>query len=305
MAKRVLILDITPEMTGRTIKNLLGAELHMAPSLISRTKLRDSGILLNGKSAHTDVCVRTGDVLSVDVSDISPWNPAEPVDFPLEIVYEDADLAILNKPAGMAVHGANGGSVTVASVLAYRWGQDVSFHPVSRLDKGTSGLMAVAKSAYAHDRLRRMLHTPQFLRQYIAIAEGLVSPCEGRIELSITEKPTEGTRRAVSSDGLPCRTDYRVLASGGGLTLLSVLPMTGRTHQIRVHFSAVGHPLAGDAQYGGGTECIQRPALHSARIHLVQPVTGTLIDVSAPLPADMAELAGGVIFKPIKSDKNE
>lgn len=290
---RRLTLDIKPEMTGRTIKNLLGAELHMAPSLISRTKLRENGILLNGINAHTNVCVNAGDVLSVDVSDISPANPAEPADFPLEIVYEDADLAILNKPSGMAVHGANGGSVTVASVLAYRWGQNVSFHPVSRLDKGTSGLMAVAKSAYAHDRLRRMLHTPQFQREYIAVAEGLVTPCEGRIELPIAEKPAEGTRRAVSCGGLPCRTDYRVLASGSGLTLLSVLPMTGRTHQIRVHFSAVGHPLAGDTLYGGGTEFIRRPALHSARIRLVQPVTQTLIDISAPLPADMAELAAG------------
>jgi len=287
---RILILEITPGLAGRTIRNLLGAELRMAPSLISRTKLRPGGILLNGQPAHTDVRVRAGDVLAADVSDIAPRAAAAPLDAPLEIVYEDEDLAVLNKPAGLAVHGGDGLGPTVASALACRWGPDAAFHPVSRLDKGTSGLMVVARSAYIHDRLRRVLHTPAFRREYLAVAEGIVTPAQGSIALPIAAAPVEGTRRAVTPDGLPCRTDYRVLETGGGLSLLSVLPLTGRTHQIRVHFSAIGHPLAGDALYGGATALITRPALHSVRVTLTQPVTGQAIDVTAPLPADIAAL---------------
>lgn len=287
---RVLKLTVGPDADGRTVKNLLGTVFHMAPSLISRVKLREGGITLNGLPVHTDAYVRTGDVLAADVSDISPQNPAMPIPYDLDIVYEDEDLAIINKPAGMAVHGTDGGGVTVASALSYMWGQNAAFHPVSRLDKGTSGLMTAAKSAYAHDRLRRLLHTPQFTRRYIAIARGEVYPDAGSIELPIGAQPVEGTRRAVCGDGLPCLTDYSVLCRENGYTLLRVTPLTGRTHQIRVHFAALGHPLAGDVMYGGGQE-LSRPALHSEHICLIQPVTGRVIDVSAPLPPDMVELS--------------
>lgn len=289
MSGRKLTFAAGPEDAGRTVKNILGTEFCMAPSLISRVKLRDGGICINGEQAHTDRRVSSGDVITADVSDIAPYNPAKPADIPLGILYEDEDLAIIDKPSGMAVHGGEGGA-TVASVLAFIWGSGVSFHPVSRLDKGTSGLLTVAKSAYIHDRLRRMLHTPDFVREYIAAAQGCVVPDAGAIELPIAAEPVEGTRRAVSEDGLPCRTEYSVLCRGKDVTLLRVRPMTGRTHQIRVHFSAVGHPLCGDAMYGGSAELIARPALHSATVILRQPVTGELISVRSPLPADMQEL---------------
>ena len=290
---RILSLTVTPELDRRTVKHILGAEFHMAPSLISRVKLRHGGILVDGVPAHTDRVLRTGEVVTADVSDLAPGNHAAPCGCPLDIVYEDEDLAIIDKPAGMAVHGGEGGP-TVASAMAYIWGPDASFHPVSRLDKGTSGLMTAAKSAYIHDRLRRMLHTQDFVREYLAAAEGRVDPGEGSIELPIGEKPVCGTRRAVSSDGLPCRTDYRVLGCGDGATLLLVRPLTGRTHQIRVHFAALGHPLCGDTLYGGGTELIARPALHSASILLRQPVTGAEIKVQAPPPADILALYAAI-----------
>ena len=294
---RTLTVVVAPEKSGRTVKSILGTELHMAPSLISRVKLRENGICLNGLRVHTDAIVSAGDVVAADVSDISPCNPALPMDFPLEIVYEDEDLAIINKPAGMAVHGGAGnGRFTVASTLAYIWGPDKAFHPVNRLDRGTSGLMVAAKSGYIHDRLRRMLHTDDFIREYAAAAEGFVCPAEGSIELPMDIRPGEGGRRSVSPGGLASKTNYRTLGRKDGLTLLLVRPITGRTHQIRVHFSSVSHPLCGDALYGGGTELISRPALHSCRVQLVHPVTGKLIIADSPLPEDISALASGISF---------
>lgn len=287
---RELKLEVTPDMAGRTVKSLLGREFHMAPSLISRLKMREDGICLNGVRVRTNTVCSAGDILTADVSDVSPSNSAEPAGFSLEIVYEDDDLAIINKPAGIAVHGSRGGSPTVAGALASMWGSGAAFHPVSRLDRGTSGLMTAAKSAYIHDRLRRMLHTESFRREYIAVAEGYFSQDSGSIELPISAVSADGGRRFAAADGLPSRTDYSVIARGGGMTVLRVLPLTGRTHQIRVHFSAIGHPLCGDILYGGGSGLIQRPALHSAGIFLLQPVTGAEIRVSAPLPADMNAL---------------
>lgn len=295
---RLLEHTVTAEQDGRTVESLLKREFHMAPSLIARVKLRDGGITLNGAPVHTNIRVRAGEVLAADVSDIDPCNPARPADIPLDIVYEDEDLTILNKPAGMAVHGApESGADTVANALAALWGRDAAFHPVNRLDRGTSGLMTAAKSGYIHDRLRRMLHTDAFRREYIAAAEGHVEPPRGIIELPIAAEAGEGGRRQAAPGGLPCRTDYEALDFAGGATLLRVTPLTGRTHQIRVHFSALGHPLCGDELYGGGTSLISRPALHSARIVLTHPVTGRVIDVSAPLPEDMLSLAETLGFQ--------
>jgi 23S rRNA pseudouridine1911/1915/1917 synthase len=175
MSGRTLTFAAGPEEIRTHGQKYFGDGVYMAPSLISRVKLRDGGICINGEQAHTDRRVSSGDVVTADVSDIAPYNPAKPMDFPLGILYEDEDLAIINKPAGMAVHGGEGGA-TVASALAFIWGSGVSFHPVSRLDKGTSGLLMVAKSAYIHDRLRRMLHTDGFYQGVYCRGRGLRLP---------------------------------------------------------------------------------------------------------------------------------
>ena len=161
-----LTLHVTDVQTGRTVKSLLRRELSMAAGFIARMKLAPDGIRLNGVRVHTDAVVRAGDTLTVRIDDMSGQNPAEPVDCGVLPVYEDAYLAVLSKPAGVAVHAAAGPNraPTVANAAAALWGQDIPFHPVSRLDRGTSGLMTVAKCGYIHDRLRRMLHTNEFCR---------------------------------------------------------------------------------------------------------------------------------------------
>lgn len=285
---RRLTLTVTPEQAGRTVRSLLRRELHMADGAIARVKTVPDGICLNGVHARTVDRVAAGDILTVRIDDKRSGGKFIPVAVPLDILYEDADLLALNKPAGMAVHGGyDRGEPTVANALAAYLGPDAVFHPVNRLDRGTSGVMLVARSGYVHDRLRRVLHTGDFRRTYLAVACGTGLPPSGTIDLPIARADDGSTRRIPAPGGQPSVTDYTVLVERGGCTLLRVAPRTGRTHQIRVHFAALGHPLLGDALYGGETSRLARPALHSAAADFAQPVTGQSLHITAPVPDDL------------------
>ncbi len=287
---RTLSLTVTPEQEGATVKHLLKTVFRIPAGSIARIKLRPEGICRNGERVFTDVRLRAGDVLTAQVGDVGERNEARPIPVPLEILWEDEDLAVINKSGNMAVHGSESGSApTVANALAALWGPEQAFHPVNRLDRGTSGLMVVAKSAYIHDRLRRALHTEDFRREYLALATGHFDAPGRRIELPIGPDSTHPTRQMVRADGKNALTEYKIMSTYEGAALLRVRPITGRTHQIRLHLAALGHPLVGDRLYGGG-EWFHRPALHSAFLSMVHPVTGERLELSAPLPEDMATL---------------
>ena len=163
------------------------------------------------------------------------------------------------------------------------------FHPVHRLDKGTSGLVVVAKHAHAQEKLKNQLHTNEFCRVYLAVCDGMPSGPSGTVDAPIG--PVEGSliAREVRSDGRPARTHYRVLQACGPRSLVELELETGRTHQIRVHMAHIGCPLTGDFLYGTEDRAlIGRPALHSARLELTHPITGERLCFSAPVPADMA-----------------
>lgn len=278
---------VTGAQAGRSVESILRHELAMAAGQISSAKFRPDGILLNGARVRVTARVQAGDLLSVDISDRG-GNAAPPIDLPVGIVWEDEHLAVVDKPPGVGVYGKN--TTNLAGILANKWGNGIEYHPVNRLDVGTSGLMVVTKDGYTHDRLRRLLHTDAFVREYLAVAQGVVEPARGTIELPISRAPVGGTRRAVDPDGLPSKTDYAVLSVSQNRSLLRLRLHTGRTHQIRVHLSALGHPLVGDAQYGASDIALSRPALHSHRIRLTHPVTGERLDLTAPLPADIQAL---------------
>ena len=279
---------VPPERDGWTVKRLLVRELHMAEGHIAALKLRPDGILLDGERTRTNVRVRAGQLLTVRLDDGEGENPAAPVPLPLAVVYEDEDLAVIDKPAGLVVHGPEGGAPTLANALAARWGREQPFHPVHRLDRGTSGLLVVAKSAYCSERLRRALHTEDFVREYLALAAGVPEPPCGEITLPLGPAEGERLRRCVRGDGQAARTVYETLRVFPGGSLLRLRLDTGRTHQIRAHLAALGCPLLGDTLYGGPACGTDRPALHAAFLRVTQPVTGERLEFRSPLPEELA-----------------
>lgn len=290
---RVRTLTVAAEQAGRSVESLLRRELMLSSSLISRLKRRPRGILVNGERAYTTRRVTAGDVLMAEVGDDPAATRAEPMAFPLDILYEDADLLVIDKPAGIAVHAStrDPSECTLENALAAYLPEGEIPHPVSRLDRGTTGVMTFAKNGYMHELLRRVLHTDAFFRTYLGISVGRVDPPAGEIALPIGLAPGSTYRRAAGPNGAPSRTEYETLENTARFTLLKLIPRTGRTHQLRVHLAAVGYPLAGDWLYGVEDRAlIARPALHSHALRIVHPLTGETLDLVSPLPDDMARL---------------
>ena len=307
----ILTYTVTPEEDGVCVRHILKARLHFSTHAIARLTRAENGIRVNGIHARTVDPVHTGDVVAVRSDDLRlPKLLPTPGNWPLPIVYEDEHLLILNKPAGMTAHASNflPDTPTVAGALAYQRGADFIFHVVNRLDKGTTGLMAVAKSGYIHDRLRRPLHTDGFYREYRAVCIGYPDPPTGTIDAPIGRQAESIIGRCVTPDGKPSRTEYTIIRAEHGLSLAACVPVTGRTHQIRVHFASLGHPLAGDDLYGGSRERIGRQALHCAEqrfrvpeyemtpegIRITAPPLeqSRAVTVKSPLPPDLRALFG-------------
>lgn len=291
---RILTHTVSPEEEGRMVKGILRGSLQLSYTLLKSLKWRENAILLNGQSVHVNAIVHAGDVVSVALSERTPRedlyreNTAAP-----NIVYEDEDLLVLNKPAGVAMHpkADDAAAPSLAAMLTGYLGEGSVPHFVSRLDKGTSGLLIAAKSGYVHDRLRRALHSSELRREYRAVAVGQVTPPCGVIDAPIGRADGSFIRRCVREDGLVSRTEYEVLQTTEHFTLLRLRPETGRTHQLRVHMAYLGHPLAGDWLYGTENKnLIARPALHSYELWFTQPITGQELHFTAPIPQDMQRL---------------
>ena len=267
---RRLELVLGPEDGGVKVDTLLRRRLHLSGTVIRRIKWLPDGILVDGARVNTAFRPREGQTLSVRLSDPERRSGILPTPGPLDIVYEDGDLLILNKAPGVPVHPGPGHfNDTIGNFLLNYYdseGIEGDFHPVHRLDRGTSGLMAVAKHPHAQEVLKGQLHTPAFRRVYLA--EQMVRP-----------------------DGRDARTRYETLSRSGGRSLVRLELDTGRTHQIRVHMASLGCPLTGDFLYGyEDRSLISRPALHSAQLSLRQPVTGQELSFTLPLPEDLARL---------------
>ena len=291
---RILTYTVPPEENGRMVKGILRGDLHLAYTLLTSLKWPEILIVFNGLSVLVNDIVPTGDVVSVALSERAPRedlyceHTARP-----NIVYEDDDLLVLNKPAGVAMHPKtdDASAPSLAAMLTGYLGEGSVPHFVSRLDKGTSGLLIAAKSGYVHDRLRRALHSDNLRREYRAVAVGRVTPDHGIIDAPIGRADGSIIRRCVRADGLPSLTEYETLQTSERFTLLRMRPQTGRTHQLRVHMAYLGYPLAGDWLYGTEDKnLIARPALHSYELWFTQPITGQEFHFTATIPQDMQRL---------------
>ena len=292
---RRLTLTVPARLDGQSVDFLLRQVLRLSGTSVKRAKAVPGGITLDGIPVSVSQRAPAGALLEAVVGDTADSGSVVPVPGPLEIVFEDEDLLILNKAPGVPVHpGPGHPDDTVGNFTAYYYkitGQTAAFRPVHRLDRGTSGLLCIAKHAHAQEMLKSQLHTAAFSRVYLAVCEGRPSPDRGVVDAPIGRAEGSPIRREVRPGGAPARTRYEVLEEAGGRSLLRLSLETGRTHQIRVHMAHLGHPLTGDFLYGTeNPDLIARPALHAGEISLVHPVTGRPHTWRAPLPVDMAAL---------------
>ncbi len=274
------------------LRDVLKSHMQISHSLLTKLKLQNK-IRVNGQVTLTNYRLQADDQVTVDI-DLEEENTIEPEDIPLDIVYEDIDLLVINKPPGLAVHpvkGIFGG--TLANAVTYYWGQQgrsMLFRPINRLDKDTSGLILIGKSQYAHQAIFRQQKQGTVSRKYQALVEGMIQEDSGCINLPIAHLDPRFCARTIDLSGKQAITNYLVLNRYEGFTLLSLTLGTGRTHQIRVHLSQAGYPICGDVLYGSPSPLISRQALHAGQLALKQPRTGARLHFETPLPPDMVRL---------------
>ena len=295
-APRRLTLTVSPAQADRKVDDLLRGPLALSGTVVKRARRLEDGILLDGVRAAAGDRVQAGQALSVVVGDTEVSGAIVPAPGPLNIVYRDQDVLVLNKAPGVAVHPGPGHHTdTVGNFLMDYYRKEgilADFHPVHRLDRGTSGLLLVALHGHAQEVLKEQLHTPSFRRVYLAVCEGVPEPLSGVIDAPIGRLEGSVLARTVRPDGQRAVTRYQTLGTGHGRALVRLELETGRTHQIRVHMAHIGHPLTGDFLYGTEDPAlIPRPALHAAELAFNHPITGRPMAFTAPLPQDMAVLA--------------
>ena len=263
-------------------------------------KKAPSAVLANGVPCFMNHMLQPGDTLTLWIREVRSSEKIPPVDLPLNIVYEDEDLMVINKPAGMPIHPSmNNYYNSMANALAYYFEQQncpFVFRCINRLDRDTSGLTIVAKHYVSAGMLSTMIANKVasgIMREYLAIVKGSVQPSEGTITAPLGRKEGSIIERTVDFEkGESAVTHYRVLDEKNGHSLVSLILETGRTHQIRIHMKYLGYPLIGDYLYNPDIEQIQRQALHAWKLSFVHPITGEEMQFTAPLPEDMAKVAG-------------
>lgn len=295
MGVRYLQLHITPELSGTLVDTLLRKHIGLSGTVLRRIKWLEDGITVDGKRVTVRYRVTEGETLSVRLTDPSAAEQPVPTEGELDIVYEDEDLVVVNKQPGVLVHPSHGHfSDTLGNYLMWHFRQnheDSGFHPVHRLDKGTSGLLVVAKHPHGQEKLKNQLHTGAFRRRYLAVCDGVPEVAQGVIDAPIGMVENSLLKREVRPDGQRAITHYRVLSKRDGCALIEVELDTGRTHQIRVHMAHIGHPLTGDFLYGTEDRLrIDRPALHSWQVEICHPITGKMLQFEQKMPKDMERL---------------
>lgn len=274
----------------KNINQILNQELHISTRLQHKLIVQKH-VMLNDKIIDTRSSVSLNDIITVDLTFNEESENIISTPMSLNIIYEDECFLILNKPAGIAVHPsilhysdslANGVKFYFESI-----GLKCKIRPVNRLDLNTSGIIIFAKNEYVQECLIRQMQNKTFKKYYIAFVDGIFTDKKGTINLPIARKDKSIIERCIDYNGQTAITDYKVLSEYDNFSVVECYLQTGRTHQIRVHMSAIGHPLLGDTLYGNSSNLINRQALHSYKISFIHPVTNQIMSFSCDLPADM------------------
>lgn len=295
-----MILTAEPADSGKR----LDAFLHGALPEFSRSRLQSwikgDRVLVDGETRRASYILRGGESISVEPAELAPLK-AEAEELPLKVLYEDADVVVVDKPAGMVVHaGAGHGRGTLVNALLHHFGAlssvngDLRPGIVHRLDRETSGVLVVARTDLAHQALAAQFHDREVEKIYLAVVHGRLKRAQGRITSPISRDPVRRTRMTARlGAGRAALTDYRVLEQFDKFSYLEVRIGTGRTHQIRVHLASLGHPIVGDRLYGApaaipGLPALGRFFLHAQRLRFRSPSTGGWIDIQSPAPPELA-----------------
>lgn len=262
---------------------------------LAEIKRMPKSVLVNGEHYYMKQKLNTGDHLSIHICETKCSEKIPPVQIPLDIVYEDEDIIVINKQAGMPIHPSlNNYMNSMANALAWYYqeqGKPFIFRCCNRLDRDTSGLTVVAKHLVSGNILSDMVRRRDIHREYLAIVRGHVSPEAGTINAPLARKPGTIIERTVDwEQGETAITHYRLVEERNGHSLVSLRLETGRTHQIRIHMKYLGYPLIGDYLYNPDMEYIGRQALHSHRLSFTHPITGEPMEFTAPLPKDMEKV---------------
>ena len=291
--KRIFHYTISTEYNEQTLLSFLKHK-NYSSQIITHLKRTENGILLNGEWGRVRDILHTGDMLIINLIETESSENIIPTNLPLDIVYEDEDILIINKPADMPIHPSQGNyDNTLANAVAYYYqqkGESFTYRCINRLDRDTTGLLIVAKHMYSASLLSEMVAKREIHREYLALATGEV-PKSGTIVASIGRVDGSTIERHVDeAHGDYACTHYKRLIYNNGYSLVSLKLETGRTHQIRVHMKHIGHPLPGDFLYNPDYSVIKRQALHSHRLFFKHPITGESLEFVADLPMDMKKI---------------
>lgn len=288
-------LEFTVASSGERLDRYITEQCQISRSYAQKL-IGEGQVTVNGHPAKASQKLNIGDRVTATIPPPSPISLV-PEDIPLKIVYEDSDLIVIDKPAGLLVHPTAGRrtGTLVNAILAHcsdLGSINGSVRPgiVHRLDKDTSGLMMVAKNEAAQMSLSSQIKQRSITKEYLALVLGHLSPERGAIEAPIGRHPKDRKRMAVVSGGREARTEYRVIKYSDDYTLLEAMPETGRTHQIRVHFAAIGHPIFGDPIYGKRSPILGRQFLHAHRLGFRLPSSGEYVEFESELPPELEEV---------------
>lgn len=276
---------------NRSVKQIIEREFSLSARTLSKLK-KNGGIKVNGENVTVRFVLSENDILTLSIDD-APSETIEKVDIPLDVLYEDDDMLIVNKPLGMPTHPSQGHhGDTLANAVMYRYrDENFTFRAITRLDGDTTGIVLIARNALSAQRLTYALQKGDIKKEYAAVVTGIASPKKGIIDAPIARCEDSVIKRKISPDGKVAVTEYELdfTRADGKYSLVKAFPVTGRTHQIRLHLSHMGFPIYGDFLYGEPIDNV-RAYLHCRRLTFPHPMTRELMTVEAPLPEDIKEI---------------